>query len=111
MFVDDCVEGMYRIMHSGYHSPLNLGTDELVTINELVDLVAAIADKHIIKRYDLSRPQGVRGRNSDNTKLRDVLDWEPQIGLREGLEPTYRWIESELKQAGRISGLASTPSR
>ncbi len=102
MHVDDCVEGIYRIMRSDYPHPLNLGTDELVTINELVDLVAEVAGKDIIKRHDLSKPQGVRGRNSDNNRLRQVLGWEPQISLREGLAPTYRWIESELNNAGRI---------
>ena len=104
--VDDCVEGIYRIMRSNYPHPLNLGTDELVTINQLVDWVAEIAEKRIIKRHDLTKPQGVRGRNSDNTKLCQVLGWEPQIPLRKGLVPTYRWIESELKKAGRISELA-----
>ena len=102
MYIDDCVEGIYRIMHSDYPHPLNLGTDELVTVNELVDLVAEVAGRHITKRHDLSKPQGVRGRNSDNTRLREVLGWEPQIPLREGLVPTYRWIESELRKAGRI---------
>ena len=102
MYVDDCVEGIYRIMHSNYSNPLNLGTDELVTVNQLVDLVAEIAVKHIVKRHDLSKPQGVRGRNSDNTKLRGVLGWEPQISLREGMAPTYRWIESKLQEAGRL---------
>lgn len=106
MHVDDCVEGIYRIMHSSYPRPLNLGTDELVTINQLVDLVAEIAGKNITKRHDLSKPQGVRGRNSDNTRLRQVLGWEPQISLEEGLVPTYRWIESELQKAGRVTELA-----
>ena len=71
MHVDDCVEGIYRIMHSDYPHPLNLGTDELVTVNQLVDLVAGIAGKGITKRHDLSKPQGVRGRNSDNSRLRE----------------------------------------
>jgi nucleoside-diphosphate-sugar epimerase len=102
MHVDDCVEGIYRIMRSAYPQPLNLGTDELVTVNQLVDLVAEIAGKRIVKRHDLSKPQGVRGRNSDNTRLRQVLSWEPQISLREGLAPTYAWIESELEKAARI---------
>jgi GDP-D-mannose 3',5'-epimerase len=106
MYVDDCVEGIYRIMHSDYPHPLNLGTDELVTVNQLVDLVAETAGKHILKRHDLSKPQGVRGRNSDNTKLRQVLGWEPQITLREGLAPTYRWIEAKLREAERIPALA-----
>ena len=102
MHVDDCVEGIHRIMRSAYPYPLNLGTDELVTVNELVDSVAEVAGKGIVKRHDLSKPQGVRGRNSDNARLRQVLGWEPRISLREGLVPTYRWIESELKAAGRV---------
>jgi len=102
MHVDDCVEGIYRIMNSDYHHPLNLGTDELVTVNQLVDLVAEIAGKSITKRHDLSKPQGVRGRNSDNSRLREVLGWEPQVSLSEGLTPTYRWIESELRAANRV---------
>jgi GDP-D-mannose 3', 5'-epimerase len=102
MHVDDCVEGIYRIMRSDYPSPLNLGTDELVTVNQLVDLVAEVAGKRIEKRHDLSKPQGVRGRNSDNSRLREVLGWEPRIALREGLAPTYSWIESELATVGRI---------
>ncbi|HVF02290.1 MAG TPA: NAD-dependent epimerase/dehydratase family protein [Rubrobacteraceae bacterium] len=106
MHVNDCVEGMYLIMRSGYPHPLNLGTDELVTVNGLVDMVAEIASKRIGKRHDLSKPQGVRGRNSDNTKLCEVLGWEPQISLREGLASTYDWIESELKKAGRVPDLA-----
>jgi GDP-D-mannose 3',5'-epimerase len=101
MYVDDCVEGIYRIMRSDYGHPLNLGTDELVTITKLVDLVATIAGKRVRKRFDLTKPQGVRGRNSDNSKLRQVLGWEPQIPLREGLAPTYKWIESELVRLGR----------
>ena len=106
MHVDDCIEGIYRIMRSEYPHPLNLGTDELVTINELVEMVAEVAGKRIVKRHDPSKPQGVRGRNSDNTKLREVLGWEPQIPLKEGLAPTYRWIESELVKAGRIPEFA-----
>jgi len=102
IYVDDCVEGIYRIMRSDYPRPLNLGTDELVSVNQLVDLVAEIAGKRIVKRYDLSKPQGVRGRNSDNSRLRQVLGWEPQIMLRDGLAPTYQWIESELRTAGRV---------
>ena len=103
MYVDDCVEGIHRFMRSDYPHPLNLGTDELVTINQLVDTVAEIAGKRITKRHNTSKPQGVRGRNSDNTKIREVLGWGPQITLREGLAPTYRWIESELTAAGRVS--------
>jgi GDP-D-mannose 3', 5'-epimerase len=102
MHVDDCVEGIHRIMRSDYSQPLNLGTDELVTINELVDTVAEISGKRIFKRHDTSKPQGVRGRNSDNTRINEVLGWKPEISLREGLEPTYRWIETQLKAEGRV---------
>lgn len=96
MYVADCVEGIHRIARSSHAEPLNLGSSELVTIDGLVDLVAGIAGKAIGKEHDLSRPQGVRGRNSDNAAARQVLGWEPSITLLEGLEPTYRWIEQEL---------------
>jgi GDP-D-mannose 3',5'-epimerase len=92
MFVDDCVEGLIRIMASDYCEPINLGTEELVSINELVNLVARIAGKHITKRHNLSGPQGVRGRNRDNARLRKVLDWEPSLPLERGLASTYEWI-------------------
>ena len=103
MFVDDCVEGVHRLMHSDIREPVNLGTEELVTINELVDIVAGIAGKTIFKRHDLSKPQGVRGRNSDNTLIRQLMGWEPAIPLAEGLETTYSWIEAELRTAGRLA--------
>jgi nucleoside-diphosphate-sugar epimerase len=102
MYVDDCVEGIHRLMRSDFGAPLNLGTDELVTINQLVDMTAQVAHKRILRKHDLTKPQGVRGRNSDNTRLRAVLGWEPQISLCEGLALTYPWIESQLKCAGRI---------
>ena len=98
MYIDDCVEGIYRIMKSDYSLPLNLGTDELVCVDELVDIVCEIAGKSLTKRHDASRPQGVRGRNSDNSRLRQVLGWEPKIALRQGLVPTYRWIESRVRR-------------
>jgi len=103
MYVDDCVEGLVRLMASDYHDPLNLGRDELVTINQLVDLVCGVANKKLRKRHDLSKPQGVRGRNSDNTRLNRVLGWEPSISLEAGLEITYKWIEQELRKAGRAA--------
>jgi nucleoside-diphosphate-sugar epimerase len=102
MYVDDCIEGLVRIMACDYRDALNLGTNELVTINQLVDLVADAASKRIAKRYNPRGPQGVRGRNSDNTRLREVLGWEPSITLRQGLPQTYPWIESELRKAGAI---------
>jgi nucleoside-diphosphate-sugar epimerase len=98
-YIDDCVEGIYRLMQSGHHQPLNLGQDRMISINELVDMVAQIAGKRIGKSYDLTKPQGVRGRNSDNTRLREILKWEPRISLEEGLARTYEWIASQVKQS------------
>lgn len=103
-YIDDCVEGIYRLMQSGHHEPINLGSDRMLTINELVGIVAKIAGKKIEKRHDLTKPQGVRGRNSDNTMLRKVLKWEPRMSLEEGLEHTYKWIYGQLEKAGRIDG-------
>jgi nucleoside-diphosphate-sugar epimerase len=87
-------------MKSDYREPLNLGQDRVISINELVDIVSDIAGKKLIKRYDLTKPQGVRGRNSDNTKLRQVLNWEPQVSLEKGLTLTYSWIYGELAKKG-----------
>jgi nucleoside-diphosphate-sugar epimerase len=101
-YIDDCVEGIYRLMRSEQREPLNLGTDRLISINQLVAMAAGIAGKRILTRHDLTKPQGVRGRNSDNTRLREVLGWEPAISLDQGLEKTYVWIEQQLEQAGRL---------
>jgi GDP-D-mannose 3', 5'-epimerase len=106
MYVDDCVEGLLRLMASGYSEPLNLGNDRLVTINQLIDIVSKIAGKELKKQHDPTKPQGVRGRNSDNTLLNKVLGWEPRIDLEEGLAITYKWIENELRKAGRLPTLA-----
>jgi GDP-D-mannose 3', 5'-epimerase len=102
MYVDDCVEGLLRLMASTYHEPLNLGMSMMISVDDLVDRVMAIAGKRLIKRYDLTKPQGVRGRNSDNSRLLQVLGWEPSVSLEEGLEVSYQWIEGELKSAGRL---------
>jgi nucleoside-diphosphate-sugar epimerase len=96
-YIEDCVEGIFRLMRSEYRAPLNLGQDRLISINELVDMVASIAGKRIGKRYNLSAPQGVRGRNSDNTRLREVLGWEPSVSLEDGLAETYRWIAEQVR--------------
>lgn len=96
-YIDDCVEGIYRLMQSDYHDPINLGTDRMVTIDRLVDIIANIAGKKITKRYDLTKPQGVRGRNCDTAKLRQVLKWEPKVSLEEGLRYTYEWIKNQLE--------------
>lgn len=105
-YIDDCVEGIYRLMRSDYREPLNLGQDRMISINELVDMVARIAGKQIKKEYDLTKPQGVRGRNSDNTRLRQVLGWEPQISLETGLARTYEWIAGELKRSAELETVA-----
>jgi GDP-D-mannose 3', 5'-epimerase len=96
-YIDDCVEGIYRLMESDHREPINLGQDRMISINELVDIVAKIAGKRIGKRYDITKPQGVRGRNSDNTRLREILKWEPQVSLEDGLSRTYEWIAKELQ--------------
>jgi GDP-D-mannose 3', 5'-epimerase len=101
-YVDDCVEGIHRLMRSDHLEPLNLGTEEIVTINELARLVLEVAGKRGVSLRHVDGPQGVRGRNSDNSRLRDVLGWEPRVTLAEGLGPTYRWIEKQV--AGRSTG-------
>jgi nucleoside-diphosphate-sugar epimerase len=102
MYIEDCVEGLLRLMASNYREPLNLGNDRLISINGLVDLISEMAGKRLSKKHDPSKPQGVRGRNSDNARLSEVLGWVPAISLETGLDVTYRWIEDELKKAGRI---------
>ena len=96
MYVDDCVEGTLRIMEGDCADPLNLGSTQLVTINQLVDIVEGIAAVKLKRRYNLAAPQGVRGRNSDNTRLAREVGWEPSISLEDGMERTYRWIHDEL---------------
>jgi nucleoside-diphosphate-sugar epimerase len=95
-YIDDCLAGMERLMRSDYALPLNVGQDRMVTINQLADLVAGIAGVRIVKRH-VPGPQGVRGRNSDNTRLRRVLGWAPQVSLEEGLARTYAWIEDQVR--------------
>lgn len=96
MYIDDCVQGTQMIMESEIDEPINLGSSELVTINQLVDIVEEIAGIKLKRTYDLSAPKGVNGRNSDNTMILEKLGWEPSIRLRDGMERTYRWIEQEI---------------
>ena len=98
MHVDDCVEGLLRLMLSQHHEPLNLGTDKAVTIDELVDLVARVSGKTVTKRHDPSKPKGVAFRNADLTEMKRVLGWEPEIDLAVGLGETYRWIEEQVRK-------------
>ena len=97
MYIDDCVEGTWRLMRSEFVEPLNVGSDQLVTINQLVDIVEAIAGVKLRRTYRLDAPQGVRGRNSDNTLIHQVLGWAPSILLEHGLERTYAWIYDQSK--------------
>ncbi len=92
MYIDDCIQGMQMIFDSQILEPINLGSSEAVTINQLVDIVESIAGIKLKRRYDLSAPKGVNGRNSDNTLIQKYLRWEPKISLRTGLEKTYAWI-------------------
>jgi nucleoside-diphosphate-sugar epimerase len=96
-YIDDCVTGLYKLMQSDYPGPLNLGQDRLVTINQLADMIAGIAGIRIVKKH-VPGPQGVRGRNSDNARLRQVLGWEPEVSLEEGLTRTYAWIETQVRK-------------
>ena len=98
-YIDDCLEGVYRLMESDYREPLNIGSDRLVTIDEMVDIIAKIVNKNIGKNHLLDKPQGVRGRNSDNTLCQQVLGWTPKVSLEEGLVPTYKWIEGEVQKS------------
>ncbi len=107
MYIDDCVDGVVRLVASDNRGPLNLGTTRLITINALVDLVCDIAGKKLVKRHDFSGPQGVRGRNSDNTRVYAALGWEPKVSLEEGMATSYRWIESQLVKESRIAVGAS----
>jgi nucleoside-diphosphate-sugar epimerase len=95
-YIDDCVYGTRALMASDVREPLNIGSDELVTINQLIDIVESIAGLRFKRRYDLSAPKGVRGRSSDNTLIRQRLGWAPSIRLRDGMEKTYRWIYEQM---------------
>lgn len=99
-YIDDCIEGIHRLMRSDYCLPLNLGQDRLVTIDQLADMTAAVAGVTIVKRH-VAGPQGVRGRNSDNSRVSAVLGWEPRITLEEGLARTYRWIAQQVRSKMR----------
>ncbi len=96
MFIDDCTKGTQAILESDIHEPINLGSSELVTINQLVDVVEEIAGVKLKRKYKLDAPKGVNGRNSDNTKILQYLGWEPSIRLKDGMAKTYEWIESQM---------------
>ncbi len=97
-FIDDCIEGTLRLMNSDVREPLNIGSDEMVSINQMVETIESIAKFKVERIYDLNAPKGVRGRNSDNTKIQAELNWAPSISLLTGLTATYKWIEGQLAQ-------------
>jgi nucleoside-diphosphate-sugar epimerase len=107
-YVDDCVEALERLMESGHREPLNIGSEQLVTINELVELVAAVAGRDDLRVRHVPGPEGVRGRNSDNALVREVLGWEPSTSLEAGLAATYSWIEQQVRARG--AGPADAPT-
>ncbi len=96
MYIDDCIKGILDIMYSTIEVPINLGSSEMVSINQLVDIAEDIAGYKLERTYDLDAPKGVRGRNSDNTLIRQYLGWEPSIPLRKGLKKTYEWINEQV---------------
>ena len=96
MYIDDCIKGIFNIMHSRIEEPINLGSSEMVSINALTDCVEHIAGIKLQREYDLNAPKGVRGRNSDNTLIQKYLNWEPSIPLEEGMKKTYDWIFSRM---------------
>ena len=97
MYIDDCLNGIQKIMHGDFADPINLGSSESVTINQLLEIVSSFTDKQFTKKHDLSAPQGVRGRNSDNTLIKEIFGWEPTIPLEVGLKATYDWIDAQIK--------------
>jgi nucleoside-diphosphate-sugar epimerase len=105
MYIDDCIDGIQMIMESDILEPINLGSDELVTINGLVDIVEDIAGVKLSRHYNLKAPKGVNGRNSDNTLILEKLDWAPPTKLRDGMRKTYNWIaeQYDLRAAGKLT--------
>jgi nucleoside-diphosphate-sugar epimerase len=111
MYIDDNIDGILKIMDSDLEEPINLGTSHQITINGLVDVIEEIAGFKVKRRYLLDKPQGVHGRNSDNTMILQRLGWEPRTPLREGLAVTYRWIEEEFLRMQGSGKLQRTPAR
>jgi len=97
-YIDDAVKGTVKLMESDYDKPVNIGSDRLITIDELADMIIKISGKQLTKKYDLTAPQGVRGRNADLTLVRNKIGWQPKVNLEEGLEKTYKWIEMKVNE-------------
>ena len=97
MYIDDCIKGSTDIMKGDIREPINLGSAEMVSINQLVDIVEGIAGVKLKRKYNLGAPKGVRGRSSDNTLIKKLISWEPDTKLKDGLEKTYEWIKGKIK--------------
>ncbi|MEZ5299897.1 MAG: NAD-dependent epimerase/dehydratase family protein [Verrucomicrobiales bacterium] len=110
MYIDDCLYGLTTILHSDILDPINLGSAEMVSINQLVDIVEDIAGIRLNRKYKLDAPKGVRGRNSDNAKIKKLLGWEPSISLRKGMEQTYRWIYDQMKDRYAPNQVPAAPA-
>ena len=98
LYIDDCIEATLKLFDSEHHGPINIGSEEKVSINEMIDKIEEISSKKVKRNYQLDKPKGVRGRNSDNTLIRNQLNWEPKFSLYQGLEKTYKWIFTEIKK-------------
>jgi nucleoside-diphosphate-sugar epimerase len=97
LYIDDCLEGTYRLMQSSYSDPVNIGSDVAITVDELAGIVMKIAGKNLRIEHDLTKPQGVRGRNADLTLARKILRWEPKVGYQEGMAQLYEWVEAQVR--------------
>ena len=100
-YISDCIEGTIRLMESDFREPLNVGSDQMVSINQMADILGGIAGISLDKKFNLSAPKGVRGRNSDNTKIKEALGWAPDVTLERGLQETYMWILNEIHASGK----------
>ena len=107
MYIDDCISGLDKLMESDFSDPINLGRSELVSINQLIDIISEIAGVEVEREHNLDAPQGVRGRSSDNSLILDKLKWEPEIDLKTGLAKTYAWIEEQIEREARGESVIS----
>ena len=107
MYIDDCITGLDKLMESNFSDPINLGRSEMVSINELIDMISDIAGVKVERNHDLNAPQGVRGRNSDNSLILEKLSWEPEVDLKTGLAKTYAWIEEQIAREARGESVIS----
>nr|MCS5660483.1 NAD-dependent epimerase/dehydratase family protein [Dehalococcoidia bacterium] len=107
MYIDDCITGLDKLMESDFSDPINLGRSELVSINQLIDIISEIAGVEVEREHNLDAPQGVRGRNSDNSLILEKLNWEPEVDLKTGLVKTYSWIEEQIEREARGESVIS----